>query len=235
MAKYRKKSEIVEAVQWDGIFTDDVRPYNVLQYNPIAPPVCFCDCGMPLNNHGYITTLNWEHTVCIGDWIVAQEGEETIPVKPDNFKRDYEPVDEPSMPDMPVEDEEVTTPRVEISEWFLKLRAYMDRLTWLHELVERLPVMMVMDRPITTAELAQTLSMEKKWFFKMREQRLKGKTGVSAGPAYIIDGCKILYRPDDVMAWIDALKAFVAEDPVEDMLIMEGSLDIQVDFDEGEA
>lgn len=79
MPKYRKKPIIIEAEQWfpdktvDGVIYPI--PYNIPD----------------LNEHsGIIHTLEGDHIVSPGDWIITGIKGEKYPCKPDIFERTYE-------------------------------------------------------------------------------------------------------------------------------------------------
>ena len=48
-------------------------------------------CGVVMNNHGWIDTLEGGHIVCPGDWIITGVKGENYPCKPDIFTATYEP------------------------------------------------------------------------------------------------------------------------------------------------
>ena len=76
MAKFRKKSVEVEAVQW---FEPGDHPEVVKQAG-------FCD------PYHYIETLKGEMRVSPGDWIITGVKGEHYPCKPDIFEQTYEAV-----------------------------------------------------------------------------------------------------------------------------------------------
>lgn len=106
MAKYRKKSVIVEAKQWFKLGdVDGVNSYNeylhIKPWTKIDPALketiiqdallCSChQCGSSMANHGYIT-LEGGLMVCPADWIIKGE---SFPSKPDIFHQTYELFDE---------------------------------------------------------------------------------------------------------------------------------------------
>ena len=49
-------------------------------------------CGQIMHLHGWMDTLEGEHTVCPGDWIVTGVKGEMYPCKPDIFAATYDPV-----------------------------------------------------------------------------------------------------------------------------------------------
>jgi len=86
MKKYRKKPIVVEAEQWDGEVNKIVKRYH----GDITKE---CDvCYKSLFTHGRVKTLEGEHIVCHGDWIIKGIKGEYYPCKPDIFKLTYEEV-----------------------------------------------------------------------------------------------------------------------------------------------
>ena len=49
-------------------------------------------CAKTMHEHGWIYTLEGEHIVCPGDWIIKGIKGELYPCKPDIFERTYEKV-----------------------------------------------------------------------------------------------------------------------------------------------
>ncbi len=114
MAKYRKKSVIIEATQW---FKNGDHPKDhvgkpqpsegeselvycegkVVRYyrHPEVDDQQQCEkCGDIMHNHGWIDTLPGGHIVCPGDWIVTGINGGFYPRKPHTFEMMYEPVPE---------------------------------------------------------------------------------------------------------------------------------------------
>lgn len=111
--KYRKKPVEIEAHQWfeNGDHPEDeskeivpvpgdgepflsegkiVRRFN----HPNFKGDKYCKhCQKPMNNHGWIDTLEGGHNVCPGDWIIKGVKGEFYPCKPDIFEMTYEKVD----------------------------------------------------------------------------------------------------------------------------------------------
>lgn len=84
--KYRKKPVVIEAEQWKGEFP------NKLNVNiwPV-PEKNRCEkCGIPLEAHGRVKTLEGYHIACPGDWIITGVKGEHYPCKPDIFEMTYE-------------------------------------------------------------------------------------------------------------------------------------------------
>lgn len=50
-------------------------------------------CGVKMDSHGWIDTLEGGHNVCPGDWIITGVKGEWYPCKPDIFCATYEPVE----------------------------------------------------------------------------------------------------------------------------------------------
>ena len=91
MAKYRKKSVVIEASRWwkQGDH-DAVGPLDPHRF----PPGRLCeDCHGDIRAHGWVDTREWGHVVCPGDWIITGVEGEHYPIKPDIFEATYEPVD----------------------------------------------------------------------------------------------------------------------------------------------
>ena len=118
--KFRKKPVVIEATRWfkngdhpldyskthDGIASSDVVQFSpeyrkemkwegdIVRYyrNPYVPGETPCkQCGQIMHNHGWIDTLEGEHIVCPGDWIITGVKGEHYPCKPDIFEATYEP------------------------------------------------------------------------------------------------------------------------------------------------
>jgi hypothetical protein len=87
--KFRKKPVVIDATQW---FKHGD--------HPVVTPVFgagdrICDvCNAPSHAHGWCLTLEGQHIVCVGDWIITGVKGEHYPCKPDIFAATYEPVDE---------------------------------------------------------------------------------------------------------------------------------------------
>jgi len=92
--KFRKKPIVIEAEQWDK---------DKLLSEPffICVGLCKSDngntcvhCKQTMHDHGWINTLEGEHRVCPGDWIIKGIKGEFYPCKPDIFEQTYEKVEE---------------------------------------------------------------------------------------------------------------------------------------------
>lgn len=99
--RYRKKPVVVEATQWfkNGDHPEDGGSEfegKVVRYfrHPNVPGDSPCNkCGHTMHEHGWIDTLEGDHIVCVGDFIITGIQGEYYPCKPDIFKETYEPVD----------------------------------------------------------------------------------------------------------------------------------------------
>jgi len=84
--KFKKKPVIVEATQW---FSLKDLPSIV---HPCKREGICKNCGRELKYHGWIETLEGEHIVCPGDWIIRGVTGEYYPVKPEIFEQTYIPL-----------------------------------------------------------------------------------------------------------------------------------------------
>jgi len=91
MAKYRKKPVVIEAVQWDGKYTDEIINFIYFIAHWDREKVCG-QCGELSSSHGRIKTLEGGHIVCPGDWIITGVEGEKYPCKPGIFEKTYERV-----------------------------------------------------------------------------------------------------------------------------------------------
>lgn len=108
---FRKKPVVVQATQWfkngdhpedhcGESMTDPVtgEKYTVIEgelvryfQRPDVPGESSCsECGLSMNQHGWIDTLEGGHIVCPGDWIITGVQGEYYPCKPDIFIATYE-------------------------------------------------------------------------------------------------------------------------------------------------
>jgi len=109
MPKFRKKPVVIEAHQWrkNGDYPDDKCETfdagsgafqgegTVVRYfrHPDVDGQTPCKhCGVIMDDHGWIDTLEAGHNVCPGDWIITGVKGERYPCKPDIFEATYEPV-----------------------------------------------------------------------------------------------------------------------------------------------
>ena len=89
MGKFRKKPVVVEATQWFKNGDHSV----VGQGAAFGDRICEA-CDHPSHDHGWCPTLEGNHIVCPGDWIITGVKNEHYPVKPDIFAETYEEVRE---------------------------------------------------------------------------------------------------------------------------------------------
>lgn len=89
--KYRKKSVIVEAFQWDGKFTRGISQHHFGTHASKKVVIC-SKCDNCYEKHGWIYTLEGGYIVCPIDWIVIGIEGEKYPVKPHIFEQTYEEV-----------------------------------------------------------------------------------------------------------------------------------------------
>jgi hypothetical protein len=112
MTKYRKKPVVIEAHQWfkNGDHPEDdamglfdypdgvrrlqvVREGTVVRYyssQSIDGKVDCHICQRPMQDHGWIDTLEGGFIVCPGDFIITGVQGERYPSKPDIFEATYE-------------------------------------------------------------------------------------------------------------------------------------------------
>lgn len=91
MAKYRKKTVVVEATQWDpDSLTEQPEPHKPDRLGVIWQ---YCPTGHVAS--GIVTTIHGQEAeVAIGDWIIKEpDGIHHYPCKPDIFKATYEKVE----------------------------------------------------------------------------------------------------------------------------------------------
>jgi len=86
--KFRKKPVVIEAVQWLGTKKtwDEVMRLGHFRWNPGE--------AESLADEWYIETLEGNHRVSRGDWIIRGVAGEFYPCKPDIFAATYEPAEE---------------------------------------------------------------------------------------------------------------------------------------------
>ncbi len=89
MAKYRKKPIVFYAKQWFS-------PGDVDCVLPVIhSPERICEnCGVKIGLHGWISSLEGDHVVCPGDWVITGVKGESYPVKNEIFLEIYEPIDD---------------------------------------------------------------------------------------------------------------------------------------------
>jgi len=88
--KFRKKPVVVEAVQFLEGFFESATIQDFFK-DAICIEVCpgIIDPARP-----HIHTLEGNHYVIVGDWIIKGIKGEFYPCKPDVFEKTYEPVEE---------------------------------------------------------------------------------------------------------------------------------------------
>jgi hypothetical protein len=91
--KVRKRPVVVDAVEWDGKYTNGVFEFAMFFVAEDRGRVC-PQCKRGLVEHGRIGTLEGSHIVCPGDWIITGVKGERYPCKPDIFDQTYEKVQE---------------------------------------------------------------------------------------------------------------------------------------------
>ena len=123
MPKFRKKPVVIEAHQWfkngdhpedyakdtEGLENGELRIFTgeyrrskgweggVVRYyrNPSINGQLKCEhCERIMHDHGWMDTLEGDHTVCPGDWIITGVKGELYPCKPDIFDLTYELVED---------------------------------------------------------------------------------------------------------------------------------------------
>jgi hypothetical protein len=115
MARYRKLPIVIEATQWFkngdhpldytedryGITAKECEELgyegDIVRYfrRPDIAGFDFCkECNHFFHDHGWIDTLEGEHRVCVGDFIITGVNGEHYPCKPDIFEKTYEKVED---------------------------------------------------------------------------------------------------------------------------------------------
>jgi hypothetical protein len=82
--KYRKKPVVIDAVQWQGTKQswDEILDMGDVPWKP-----------GPIGSESFIiTTLEGDHTVSDGDFVIRGVAGEFYPCKPDIFARTHDPV-----------------------------------------------------------------------------------------------------------------------------------------------
>jgi hypothetical protein len=111
--KYRKLPVIVDAIRWlkngdhpkdnceiflDPISRDPIQGEgHIVRYfrHPNVQGTKICDqCGFLMHQHGWIDTLEGDHTVCVGDWIIEGVAGEFYPCKNYIFEKTYEKIED---------------------------------------------------------------------------------------------------------------------------------------------
>ena len=87
--KFRKKPVVIEATQWFKMGDHPaVVERSSYQQTPLSPGICYVT-KVPI-----VKTLEGEHIVTPGDWIITGIKGEFYPCKPDIFAATYEEVKE---------------------------------------------------------------------------------------------------------------------------------------------
>ncbi len=84
--KYRKKPVVIDAVQWQGTQKswDEIMAMGDVSWKP-----------GPMGSESFIiTTLEGDHTVSNGDFVIKGVAGEFYPCKPDIFEQTYEPAED---------------------------------------------------------------------------------------------------------------------------------------------
>jgi hypothetical protein len=89
MAKYRKKPVVIDAVQWNGTVTDELRAL----FGDRAVVVKDGPTGPTAPKLLAIRTLEGTMDAEVGDWVIKGVAGELYPCKPHIFAATYEPVD----------------------------------------------------------------------------------------------------------------------------------------------
>ncbi len=110
MPQFRKKPVVIEADQWfkngdhsedkcesftgpDGTsFSGEGKVVRYFRRPDINGESLCRHCGLPMNAHGWIDTLEGGHIVCPGDWVITGVKGEVYPCKPDIFAATYDAV-----------------------------------------------------------------------------------------------------------------------------------------------
>ena len=95
MAQYRKLPVIIKAEEFLG-FDEHFLEGSILDQANIkreSLAILHCEkCDEPFSKHGRIATLEGDHIVCPGDYIIKGIANEFYPIKPDIFEATYEEV-----------------------------------------------------------------------------------------------------------------------------------------------
>lgn len=83
---YVKKPIPVKASPWHELGDHP----EVVAYKPSTTRLVCDKCGYRLEEHGWISTLEGGHIVCIGDYIITGIEGEHYPCKPSIFNNSYE-------------------------------------------------------------------------------------------------------------------------------------------------
>jgi len=97
--KFRKKPVVIEASQWfengdhpaDGASDAEGRVVRYYRHPRGDGQEACQHCARIMHDHGWIDTLEGDHIVCPGDWVITGVQGERYPCKPDIFLATYEP------------------------------------------------------------------------------------------------------------------------------------------------
>lgn len=97
MPKFRKKPVEIEAIQWDGTreSIDAICDWvNGGDDNYDDPTITYCYSGVDDVDNVIITTLEGDHRVSVGDFVIRGVAGEHYPCKPDIFAKTYDEIEE---------------------------------------------------------------------------------------------------------------------------------------------
>ncbi len=89
--RFRKKPVVIEAHRYLGPFSIDEMPEDFQRALLLEPSLNSPDSAVKFY---YIKTLEGNHQVTVGDWIIKGIKGEFYSCKPDIFEATYEPADE---------------------------------------------------------------------------------------------------------------------------------------------
>jgi hypothetical protein len=93
MPKFRKRPVVIEAEEYREGLEDGFVPFNDLIFTEYIHLSAICaQAGLP--GVPYIKTLEGNHYISPGDYIITGVEGERYPCKPGIFKQTYEPVEE---------------------------------------------------------------------------------------------------------------------------------------------
>ena len=78
--KYRKRPVVIDAIRYDGFHTGAIHDF------------CGDSFYEPVDGKPFIRTLEGNHTISAGDYIIRGVAGEFYPCKPDIFEKTYESV-----------------------------------------------------------------------------------------------------------------------------------------------
>lgn len=95
MGFYKKKPVVIEAIQWTGQNLSEIEQFvgDKLKYT-ICDSAWKVGKGLPIILNMRIETLEGEHIVSVGDYIIKGVQGEFYPCKPDIFVSTYEPTEQ---------------------------------------------------------------------------------------------------------------------------------------------